>query len=70
MEAILRPLAEDLKVRGGLDLKECFIDGTFVVEGVMGWERPGGAKLRNAWPWQTALVFLSPYPSRVLARTK
>ncbi|MEM4284480.1 MAG: IS5 family transposase [Candidatus Caldarchaeum sp.] len=29
MEAILRALAEDLKVRGQLDLQECFIDGTF-----------------------------------------
>jgi len=31
MEAILRTLAEDLKLRGSLDLEECFIDGTFVV---------------------------------------
>lgn len=31
MEAILRALAQDLKARGGLNLKECFIDGTFVV---------------------------------------
>jgi hypothetical protein len=64
-----RTLAEDLKVRGGLDLEECFIDGTFVVakKGAMGWERPS---VRSSWQWQTALVFLSPYASPVLARTK
>ena len=31
MEAILRALAKDLKEREGLDLEECFIDGTFVI---------------------------------------
>jgi transposase len=52
MEAILRTLAEDLKARGGLDLEECFSDGTFVVakKGAMGWERASGAKVRSAWP--------------------
>jgi transposase len=72
MEAILRILAEDLKERGGLDVRECFIDGTFVVakKGASGWERPSGAKVRRSWQWQTALVFLSPYASQVLARMK
>jgi transposase len=72
MEAILRTLAEDLKERGSLDVRECFIDGTFVVakKGVSGWERPSGAKVRRSWQWQTALVFLSPYASQVLARMK
>jgi len=72
MERILRTLARDLKERGGLDVSECFIDGTFVVakKGVQGWERPSGAKVRSSWQWQTALVFLSPYASQVLARTK
>lgn len=31
MDAILRALAKDLKELGDLDLKECFIDGTFVI---------------------------------------
>jgi transposase len=72
MEAILRTLAQDLKERGGLDVKECFIDGTFVVakKGALGWERPSGAKVRSSWQWQTTLVFLSPYASQVLARMK
>lgn len=72
MENILRELARDLKERGQLDISECFIDGTFVVakKGALGWERPSGAKVRSSWQWQTALVFQSPYASRVLARMK
>ena len=72
MESILRALAKDLKERGGLDLQECFIDGTFVMakKGASGWERPSGAKVRRSWQWQTALVFLSPYASQVLAHMK
>jgi len=72
MEHILQELAHDLKERGDLDLSECFIDGTFVVakKGGQGWERPSGAKVRRSWQWQTALVFLSPYASQVLARMK
>ena len=31
LEGILKALAQDLKERGGLDLTECFIDGTFIV---------------------------------------
>jgi transposase len=61
-ERILEGLATDLKERGQLDLSECFIDGTFILakkgEGV--WVRPSGAKVRNSWQWQTALVYLSP----------
>ena len=65
---ILKSLAKDLKERGDLDLSECFIDGTFVIakKGDRGWERPSGAKVRRSWQWQTALVFLSPYPLEVL----
>lgn len=72
METILRALARDLQERGGLDIKECFVDGTFVAakKGALGWERPSGAKVRSSWQWQTALVFQSPYASQVLARMK
>jgi transposase len=71
-EQILVALATDLRDRGELDLTECFIDGTFVIakKGASGWERPSGAKVRRSWQWQTALVFLSPYPLRVLRRMK
>lgn len=71
-ERILQELARDLKERGGLDLSECFIDGSFVIakKGAQGWEKPSGAKVRSSWQWQTALVFLSPYPLEVLRRMK
>ncbi len=61
-ERVLEALASDLKVRGGLDLSECFIDGTFVAakKGADVWARPSGAKVRSSWQWQTVLVFLSP----------
>jgi len=43
-ERILEALAQDLKERGGLDLSECFIDGTFIVakKGEDVWARPSG----------------------------
>jgi transposase len=71
-ERILQALATDLRERGGLDLSECFIDGTFVVakKGGTVLERPSGAKVRRSWPWQTALAFLSPSTLQVLRRTK
>jgi transposase len=71
-ERILQTLATDLRERGGLDLSECFIDGTFVVAkkggGVL--EKPSGAKVRRSWQWQTALAFLSPSTLRVLRHMK
>jgi transposase len=72
LEEVLRALAEDLKERGRLDLSECFVDGTFVgaKKGAGRWERPSGARARSSWRWQTALVFLSPYARRALARTR
>ena len=72
IDQILLTLAQDLKARGDLDVRECFIDGTFVVakKGALGWERPSGAKVRRSWQWQTALVFQSPSASRVLAHMK
>jgi transposase len=68
----LETLAADLHSRGGLDLSECFIDGTFVVakKGASEWERPSGAKARRSWQWQTLLVFLSPFTRKVLSRMK
>ena len=41
---ILEALTKDLNERSGLDLSECFIDGTFVVakKGEGRWEKPSG----------------------------
>jgi transposase len=72
LKQVLETLAEDLRVRGHLDLSECFIDGTFVVakKGAAKWERPSGARVRSSWQWQTALVCLSPSTQRMLRRMK
>ena len=51
-EHILQALATDLRERGGIDLSECFIDGTFIVAKKgrgMRLERPSGAKVRSSW---------------------
>ena len=71
-EQILRTLVRDVKERGKLDLTECFIDGSFVIakKGAEGWERPSGARVQSSWQWQIALVFLSPYPLKVLRRMR
>ena len=71
-EKVLRALVKDVKERGGLDLTECFIDGSFVIakKGALGWENPSGARVQSSWQWQMALVFLSPYPLAVLRRMK
>ena len=71
-EKVLRALVKDVKERGKLDLSECFIDGTFVIakKGAEGWEKPSGARVQSSWQWQIALVFLSPYPLKVLRRMK
>lgn len=65
-------IAQDLKDRGGLDLRECFIDGTFVSakKGGAALDQPSGAKAPKSWALQTAMVFLSPFTRPVLARLK
>ena len=72
MEKVLLAIARDLKDRGGLDLRECFIDGTFVPakKGGVGSERLSGARGPKSWLWPTAMVFLSPFAQKVLARLK
>jgi transposase len=69
---ILTELATDLKERGGIDLSEGFIDGTFAPakKGAMVWARPKGAKEPKLWALQTLSVFLSPLTQPVLARMK
>ena len=69
---VLQTLAEDLQERGGLDLSECFIDGTFIgaKKGGVPWTKPSGAQVRSSWQWQTALVFRSPSAPRVPRPTR
>ena len=72
MEKVLLAIAQDLKDRGGWDLRECFIDGTFVPakKGALESARPNGEKAARSWQLQTATVFLSPSTRAVLARLK
>lgn len=72
LERILLAIAQDLKDRGGLDLRECFIDGTFVPakKGASASARPSAARAVRSWQLRTAMVFLSPFTQPVLARLK
>lgn len=72
MEKVLRHLAEDLRDRGGLNLSETYIDGTFAPakKGAKKSVKPSAARAQRSWQLQTALVFLSPLGLRVLHRMK
>ena len=72
IERVLLVLAEHLREAGELDLKECFVDGTFVPakKGGDRWERPSAARAPKSWALQTAMVFLSPCGQKALRRLK
>jgi transposase len=72
LRRVLHALAEHLHKRGGIDLSECFIDGTFAgaKKGALPSERRGGGRAQRSWRSQTALVFLSPQGLQVLRRMK
>jgi len=69
---IVHELAEDLYKRGGIDIREAFIDGTFVPakKGGLLSARQSAAKAPRSWPSQTLLVFLSPLTLRALRPMK
>jgi transposase len=71
-KGIVHELAEDLYKRGGIDIREAFIDGTFAPakKGVLLSARQSAAKAPRSWQLQTLLVFLSPLTWRVLRPTK
>ena len=72
IEQLLLALAQHLKDAGGLDLKECFVDGTFVPakKGGAWLGKPSGARAPRSWALQTAMVFLSPCGQKVLRQRK
>src|SRR5580692_10386309 len=72
MERLLLTLAGHLKEAGGLDLKECFVDGTFVPakKGGVWSAKPSAARAPRSWALQTAMVFLSPCGQKALRRLK
>jgi transposase len=67
LEQLLHALAEDLYERGGIDLTECFIDGTFAgaKKGALVSGRRSGGREPRSWPLQTVRVFPSPSESQV-----
>ena len=72
LDRILEALAKDLKDRGGLDLTETFIDGSFTAakKGGFALGLPNAARAPRSWQLWTALVFQSPYALKVLRRMK
>jgi hypothetical protein len=71
MRGMLEALALDLKVRGKLEVREAFI-GSFTPakKGGALWAKPSVATERRLCQWQTAMVFLPPYPRQVLRGMK
>lgn len=61
MRGVLETLAENLRVRGQLDVSEAFIDGSFAPakKGAPRSGRPNVVREPKSWLWQTATVFRS-----------
>lgn len=59
LRRVLHTLAEDLRLRGGIDASEAFLDGTFsgAKKGGSASARPSAARGRRSWQLQTALAF-------------
>ena len=72
MEEALRIIAEDLRDRGGIDLQEAFIDGTFssAKKGVFVLARRNAGKGPRSWQLRTLTVFLSRYALKALRPMK
>ena len=66
LKRVLYSLAQDLYERGGIDLTECFIDGTFAgaKKGALVSGRRSGGREPRSWPLQTVRVFPSPSESQ------
>ena len=72
MRGVLEALAEDLQIRGQLDVREAFIDGSFAPakKGDRKSAKRNVVRERRSWPWQTAMAFPLPYGSKVRLRMK
>ena len=71
-EEVLLALVEDLRDRGGLDIREAFIDGSFspAKKGALELAKLSVARAPRSWQLQTLLVFLSPSTWPALRRMK
>lgn len=72
LEAVLRGLARDLHERGGFDLSECFIDGSFSAakKGAPRSAKPSGARASKSWQLEMLMVFRSPLLPKLLRLPK
>lgn len=72
LERVLEAIARDLKERGGLDLRETFIDGSFTAakKGGFALGQPSAERALKSWQLSSAMVFLSPFALNVLRRMK
>jgi transposase len=72
IEAVLQGLARDLHKRGGLDLSECFVDGSFAAakKGALKLVKLRGARAVKSWQLETLMVFLSPSIAKLLRQPK
>jgi hypothetical protein len=59
MRGILEALAEELHMKGQLDVREAFIDGSFgpAKKGDRKLARRNVAREQRSWPWQTVMAF-------------
>jgi transposase len=57
-DRVIEALAEDLQQRGGIDLSECFVDGSFSLakKGGCLWERLSAVRAPRSWQSQTLVV--------------
>jgi transposase len=67
-QLIIKELAADMQERGGIDIREAFIDGSFVPakKGAVRSAGQSAAKGAGSWLLRTLPVFLSPYALQVL----
>src|SRR5579859_7817821 len=72
MRGVLEALAEDLQIRGRLDVREAFIDGSFAPakKGDRRSAKRNGVRERRSWQWRTAMVFPWLCQLKVLRLTK
>ena len=71
-QRLIKEIAEDLYERGGIDIRETFIDGTFAPakKGALLLARQNAAKVPRSWQSRTLMVFLSPQLWEVLPHMK
>jgi transposase len=72
MALMLGELARDLHERGGLDLSECFIDGSFSAakKGASKLAKPSVARVSKSWQLEMLMVFRSPSTQKLLPQQK